>query len=1459
MSRSLFPFPLRFLIVLVLLVLPFFSPGPPSSQTVVYAASIERPSMNIPPAISLSVPATAFIGDNVSFTVTFDNTDTVPGYGPIIDLIIPTNGPDGAPNPDGLTFVSATYLGVNVEKTLIPVPSDGCVTHPYIKNSTGAYIQVCGLTPGDTFVALRLPFGSFTPSQPPVTVDVTVSMSNLADLGTPLTIQARGGYQFGYDPLDNWCCGDDPSTTLSSWTSGSVTPLLFTLSKTYTGPEDETTTGPNFPRQYTVTAQIAPGQTMTYFTLTDTLPDNMQFIKLVSTKPAATSCTTPSTNTPGGTLSCNFDSVSGTVTMTFEYYIPLRDSGNVSVINPASGDDTLSCNSASGSGTWKPIDLRDTGGTFTQNPYGCEHTLMDKSIAIQKAINVVGGDDPAPGKYLEYTLDFQVSDFFAFQNVVVTDVISDGQHFDPSFTPTLTFNGSGGLTYSGSFVSANYDVACHYTGGGSECETNSGPFDGSTTLVFRVSDQLGGSGKLIGGCVPTSGTGRDDPNCSNHNDGPTTGRIVFRTVIQQNFTDTYPSGDPSVDQGDVLNNTVTIAGDLLSTSDASTPTGQSEADTSSASVQIGRGTLNKSIYAINGSTSFPTPPHVSPGDTVTYRLTYTLPTSDFEDLVFTDYLPLPVFHATEVTPPFNNTTCGVPAAGSSCLGPADTYHLLTGAITPTLTTNASDNWVRWTYGDYDAPNNPSSTIDLLFTVTVSNDPFADGLYLTNQGEAIEGSTNSTSASSTGIVQIVLDEPVVQPSKGVVWTDNPNGVFSPLPVGPVAFDGNAATCAGRLGGLVNSSGLAANPVNSNLSNVDAGDTVMMAIILENTGHNSAFDVKVRDSLPAGMTYVPNSLCVTDGTGASFLYLSGGLDGSGLFDVDGIELVDPGPTLTPPGALDPGRDNNNQVINTGRNIVVITYLVTLDSTVQGGQQLINTATLFNYAGAEGGPDHTANDLTDTAQTQVRYDGLGKTFTTEINNPYNSLTQVVIGEFVDYTLTITVHEGMMPNVTLEESLPAGMAFVDCLSITPSSGLSTDLAGGFNAACNDPTNPNVTSPGQNFTFTLGTITNANRDNAVDETIQIVFRAVVLNVSGNQAGTNLINSATLKIDGGAGGTAIVNSSPATVIEPVINTSKSVLPATADADDTVTFTVTLTNPASGSTTAYDVAWSDVVPTGLTYVSGSLALGTCTAYTPPTLSDASAPTLTASGGLFQPGESCTITFQATVDYSVTPGQTITNTATTTWSSLSGTVADRSTYNTDSDERTGADGVGGALNDYASQGQTTVNINNTQPQKSLVATSEAHTGDPGDDTQRVAIGEIVRYRLVVQIPEGTSPNFQIQDLLPTGLTYLDDGTARLALLSNGTPIASTEPTGSTLGLALGSGPFSSGPWVNGNDPTAVTPTFVLPDQNVGSSNSLTSDPDSYATGTDPLLQTRHADQQRQRRRWRVRHPGVQRPGG
>jgi LPXTG-site transpeptidase (sortase) family protein len=1418
------------------------------------AELLASPLADIPPSVSLNLPAQAFLGEDVSFTVSFDNTDTVPGYGPILDLILPTNGADGDQNTDppldGLSFVSATYLSVAVESTVQTFPGSGavtCVDHPYIVDDTGAPVQVCG-DAGDTYVALRLPFGSFTPDQPPLDMAVTLSMSNLADLGAALTVQARGGYQFGFTPENDYCCGDDPSDSLSSFVNDSVTPTLFTVDKSYNGPEDETATGPNFPRRYTVSAEIAPGQALSPFNLTDVLPTNMQFSSLVSTSPGGASCSLPSTLTPGGTLSCDFASASGTASMTFEYFIPRLDSGSAAVIDPVSGDDASSCDQAQGGGTWSPLDPRDTGGVFTQNPGGCEHTLADKSIAIQKGVSVVGGGQPVPDRTLEYTLSIQISDFFAFDGVVVTDDFSDGQHFDPTFAPTLTVAGNGYSLGSAAFASANFDVTCNYTGGpGPECTAdNPGANDGSTTLTFRLSDEVitrGQNGRLVGGCINPI-TGSNPPNCSAYNDGPTTAIIVFRTVIQDQFTDTFPSGDASVDQGDTLDDDVTASGNVLNT--LSFAAQGTEADGSGAGVLIGRGSLTKSVYAINGSTSFSTPVEVKPGDTVTFRLRYSMPTGDVEDLLFDDYLPLPVFH---VGDPDEDGSAGpawtfvptvsaaAPAAGVAKFGPADTFFAYS-AITPSPSANVGNNRLEFSYGDFDGPTEQTYTIDLLFTVTVSDDPFADRLFLTNQAHAFEGSTNAGPSSADSIVQIVLTEPVLATTKSVVASDNTSPGVTFTPALPITFDPPGTTPGPRWSGNINSSFLASTPIDSDISGVDANDLVTFAIFVENSGTsiNGAFDLVLQDVFDAAAFEFPApgdpaslNLQIFYGNGSGPIAFTQPDDSPATADDlfgGGIKLVDP---------VGEGVCSEHDP-NLGNNVIVITYDLRLQADLAPGTYT-NTGSLVNYSGSEGGPNFLPEPDSDDADVTTDTPDTAKTrLATEISIPTNTTAEAVIGELITYRVTLTLPEGSTPAAQLVDTLDTGLAFVDCLSVTRSSAdLTTSFgAGDFSDVCSMGTNPVISavggSAGRRATWDLGTISNANTDNATAETLIIDYRVVVLNITGNQNGTNRNNAAVF---GWTGGSASASAANTRIIEPRVTTSKSVLPTSADAGDTVTFTITQTNPnAADDTTAYDGTLSDSVPAGLTYVSGSLALGACAAVGA-SVSEVAAPTLTASWTSLAANASCSVTFQATVDYTVIPGQQIVNTAETRWTSLPGAVTDRSSFNSSSDERTGAGGLmgGGALDDYRTQGQATLSIAVTQHQKYLFATSEAHTGLAGG-TERVAVGEIARYRLVVVLPEGTSPNFQVRDSLPAGLTFLNDGTAKAAFVSSdgigsadvGTlPVPGiTDPDCQLVGSAA-----------DGTSPSIPAACAPLADNNVGSTNQTDTDVDTFNTGDDVFL--------------------------
>lgn len=1272
------------------------------------------------PSVTLSVPGTAPIGSQVPFTVTFDNTSpTDVGYGPYVDLVLPTIGADGAgpATDDGISFIDATYLGFPVASTVLTCP---LAAHPF----TGLPVSC---TAGNQLVVLELPFGSFTNDQPPATINVNTSLSNLADLGFPLTIEVTPGFRYGADPLDD--PGTDPPI-LGTTQSASVTPTLISLTKSYNGPEDETATGPNFPRRYTITVDLADGQTVTNLDVRDFFPNNLAFGSVVSIVPASgTVLLSPpsgvASNPPNNELLVRFASLTGgsgaDATIVVEYFVPEFDANGVRVIDAATGDDAVSENQARVDANWTPLDTRDPNTPVTIDPTGPEHLLNDRSLAIQKSVAIVsdlGNPGPTPGDTLEYTLEFQISDFFAFNNLRIEyDVLSDGQRLDPSFIPTLSVT-ENGTTTSGPFSSANYSV------------TVDSPGTGTSQLFFDISGELvtrGFTGLLLGGLVP------DGPPA---NDGPTTGVIRYRTIIQDQYSDNFPSGDPSLNSTDSLSNAVRIVGDVLDNATLN-PTGFFEDDGSNAGATIAAGTLTKTVYARNGVVGAFT--QIAPGDTITFRLQYSLPTGDVEQLRLQDYLPLPVLNATEVST-FNDTiSASPPAPGSAHFGPADTFRSLSG-IVPSIAVDATANLVEFVYGTFANPANNAATVDVLFTVTVSADPLTDGLFLTNLARAREQNSETQTFTQDGIVQFQLTEPVIawNDIKGAVASSNPAAVFSPPTVGPVAFSPPGSGCP-RFSGTIHSNGLAATPIRSDVSNVDAGDRVTFAIVVENRGSglHGAFDIRLRDTLPPGFS-IPSggpNLCVTDGTGAPISFVN---IGGGLFDpAGGIELVDPGPTASPAGALDPYDPTN------GRNIAIVTFDLELDGSgdpnpLAPRQTLVNTATLLNFAGEEGGPDHTLTNPTDSATATVASPAIAKAIQSIVPNGTGA-SSTTAGDVVTYSITVTLPEGLTPGLVLTDLLPQGFQYL--------VGTVTVVPGSFNGTVTP--SPGVTvsgSPatGQTVTMTFGNVTVNDDNDPSNNSFQVTLEAQVLNMAQNngasspQTKTNRVN---LNFTGNPGGVVTATVST-TFREPRLTLSKTMLPANPDAGDVVTITLVVTN--TGTSQAHDVVLTDSLPTDLfdptpvvSVNEGTTPSGFIFNYVPPTV--------TYTGGPIPAGASRTFTFTARVRSDVVTGSAYVNAASVSGDSQAGIVPEERTT---------------TANTTAS-----VSVPATTANKDVVATSEGST-DPGDananNNPPVAIGEVVTFQLSFTIPEGVTRGVTLVDALPTGLQHIP-GTAFLVRTS------------------------------------------------------------------------------------------------
>ena len=1353
------------------------------------------------PQVTLAVPTQAFIGETLNFTATFSNNAPPgeTGYAPFIDLIFPANGADGAAGsstPDGLSFVKATYLGSRVTAIELAFPdadgagpgTTGTINHPYAKDSAGNPLKVTG-TAGDKLIVLQLPFGSFAAGQPPVTLDITAQVSNLADPydaaqpATQLNIAARAGFYYGSDALDNPTTDpalvSDTQTNSSGWVVKSgIQPQLLTLDNLYSGPEDETATGPNFLRSYTLRAFIAPGQTLSNLTFTDLLPNTIQYAgNLVVTNGGVTTTNytvlqTPASpgaqNAPNNDLVVRLnDAVIGAgpgaaaATITFDYFIPLNDANSTAVNNPASGNDHFVDNDASVTGNWLATDTRDQPAvTVTSDRTTRDHRLEQQSIAVQETVTLGtdnGSPGVTPGDELLYTLNFQVSDFFAFNDVFITTTLGDGQdwfrnHNHASgevMTPTLEFTEHGITVALAGFSASNYTVTENA--------------DGTTTVVFNVSQELidraGGdatAGELLGGWIAQGGTGNGQPDGS-FNAGATTGTIAFRTQILEDYK-VPGSVDASVDQGDPITSSAVIDGALLNVSDLSVR-GTREADDSSAGVQITTGQLSKSIYAINGiqnwqliyDTDNDGTPQVESGDLITYRIQYTLPTSDVENFQLVDYLPLPVFDSTGLSATRGATSTYAPGENQWHLHPDDTFtqyfeanatshYGATNAVE--IASEAPSNSFSIQYGTVDDPASAGRKIDILFTIPITAKPAADGLFYTNQAQTIENNTfgGSTVNQVISMQDVLVDNPVLNIRKGVVSTTSSTAVFSGSNVGPtgVVFSAPGST-GSAFTGQINSTALGTRPIDSNVTGLDAGDVVKFAITIENTGNADAYDLTIADLLPAGFQ-IPSgaaglNLRIVDGNGNVFTWTGTDTGSAADLFTSGIQIHDPIQVYLASDATDSltllgSRDNYNPATNEAvvgsfgaADIKALARDPFSDTLYAANADTLGTINLATGAfTAVGGTFGTGSGTVNGVTTNVTFsdvDGLsfnrqtGELYGTHADGTYNYIFKIntatggiVAGAF-----------GGADFITLDIAAP-----IDDIAFDRTGTLfATDAASLIRINLNDAA----------ATSTLTTI-GAHGSGITD------LEGLSVDRDGRLFGTT-----------GDSGSAATNNR---LWEIDKTTGAAFNPRQLDDGGDYEGSESYTSGSSGAIKDYAKAQ--------TQGNGSNIL--------------------------------IITYDLELTPAVAPNTVYTNTATlANYSSRDGQV----NY------------ARGNEHDSA-----TAKITNVAAVKSVVSTSEAHTTG-----NNVTIGEVVRYRLQVRLPEGTSTNLQLRDLLPSGMTFLNDGTAKAALVSNTGAMSSSTLSGTGLNQSGDESNIDS-----------ITPTFVLPDNAV--SASATANSNAYSSGTD-----------------------------
>ena len=619
------------------------------------------------------------------------------------------------------------------------------------------------------------------------------------------------------------------------------------------------------------------------------------------------------------------------------------------------------------------------------------------------------------------------------------------------------------------------------------------------------------------------------------------------------------------------------------------------------------------------------------------------------------------------------------------------------------------------------------------------------------------------------------------------------------------------------------------------NAEGSDLVTFAIVVENTGTglHGAFNVQINDTLPAGF-HIPAlgtqgiNLSVTDGTGSTIPFTNIGA-GTGLLNL-GIQLTDASAIA---GSLAPFDTTN------GKNIAIITYDLQVDaSTDNANSTLTNTATLINYTTSPAGPVFLLTPLTDPATVTISSPSLAKVLIgTSINTATNDNTHAVVGELATYTLTLTVPQGTTPSAKIVDTLPAGMAYVTATLISIDAGITTANPLTIASAV-------VTSGGGGtgnvVTFNPGTITNSNTTDTGANHITITYQVVVLDVASNVSNVALTNSAQLSFTGSSV-VAPVSAAPVTVIEPKLKVTKTATvngvaaPAgQGDAGDPIVYTMVIQhNTPSSQTDAFDVTFTDTIPADINpmsfTVTDSLAVPTVTAANFQLVLQTISTTGTGFDFPYDTTRTITIQVTGTIRTSAFTGEMISNSSTVNWTSLSGNPGTISAFNPNSTERTGAGGV----NNYTNTSTNTFQVFTPVPVKNIVATSQTPNANlplpsgtlatPQDNlnhvlTDNATIGEIVRFHLASKIAEGTTTNLIIQDTLPTGMMFIDDGSAKVAFVSNGAGFTST-----TVGTNPG---WATPPTLTGNNPD-MTPLTAFPAANVASNNTFSTH--VYGNGT------------------------------
>ena len=684
--------------------------------------------------MSFNNPADVFINESFNFQMVFKNLGDATGFQPYIQLIAPKE----------LTHFTVSYSN----RKIVPIKV-GIFNESTYDNTTGLYTLRDPFTKKEvhgpansTFYILQYPLGSFTVNAPDAVLNITSGIGVLK-IGKLLNFTVTPVFRYGNSPID------DPvnyppiyGETVTGW----VNPVVVKIDKSSSLNEHETATGSNFPFSYSVNINIANGAKIENITITDVIPSDVMYLGspvLYDSKGRVIdsglyTIEEPAGNKTGGKLILKLKEAVGdlsttSITLKYKAYAPEFDNStgdNITIINSETGE----CVAAAST-----VDMNYTYVNDTYNASN-SYSIYLKSLATQKYSEILTGSGKlhpvVPHNLIVYKIDFEISDYFAFDDLVIYDKfdthkVGSAQKFLTEYEPVLSIYGK---TYE--LNESYYSVV------------SLGDIDESVT--FYISKFLKDNN------ISTSLKGGYYTNRS-VNQGAMVGSLNFVAKVIIHY-----SNGSSVVSNDLVINYIKTSATVLNTFNT-------VSDNSYTQLRVPSVTLKKDIIAVDGEIINDTDFYkVYPGQNITFVLDIHFPTGSVNDFIVTDFLPIPLFNLKGFNL-VNSTTGVIPKCGywAYANDSGFLYDENTGkVIVPKIGIDTFNNALSFNFGN--TLDNLAHPVDvrLWFTFQVSSEPMADQLNLTNLAEMKFKDSIDVVYASLNIVLMLTNEPELKITKYV---------------------------------------------------------------------------------------------------------------------------------------------------------------------------------------------------------------------------------------------------------------------------------------------------------------------------------------------------------------------------------------------------------------------------------------------------------------------------------------------------------------------------------------------------------------------------------------------------------------------------------------------------------------------------------------------------------------------